>query len=298
MATSLYRQNRNIIFEALESQYLSVNLKPIIKKFRVRKKAKLENLKALDKDLMEKIDKVILIPTLNTFLDPEMLFKIMDTYTRMGKMDILSQMEEEDKKMTDLESERINKILATWVKSRVENHFIGSPEGETIPKQEDKRLEDLYYSKDSLEALTRRHIISEIAKVLENNEGTDEQIEEEIRQGLSIKAENRVDGILSGVILGSFTLGAIVSANVVNPMTKTWLRTTTPFPRERGGIKFTEEDHLSTVGKTIPYGAYFIHAKGVPTFYSQEVRYCRCGIRIGWDKKKINTVEGIDYFFK
>lgn len=299
MATSLYRQNRNIIFEALESQYLSVNLKPIIKKFRVRKKAKLENLKALDKDLMEKIDKVILIPTLSTFLDPEILFKIMDTYARMGKMDISSQMEEEiDREMTDLESERINKILATWVKSRVENHFIGSPEGETIPKEEDKRLEDLYYSKDSLEALTRRHIISEIAKVLENNEGTDEQIEEEIRQGLSIKAENRVDGILSGVILGSFTLGAIVSANVVNPMTKTWLRTITPFPRERGGIKFKEEDHLSTVGKTIPYNAYFIHVKGVPTFYSQEVPYCRCGIRIGWDKKKINTVEGIDYFFK
>ena len=297
MATSFYKKNKTLIFEALESQYLSVNLRPIIKKFRYKRKAKLENLKALDKELMDKIDTAVIIPTLNTYLDPEILFSIMDAYTQMGKLDVRSQMKEAGIEMTDLQNERINKVLISWVKSRVENHYIGSPEGEVIPSNEDKKLEDLYYSKDSLEVQTKKHIISEIAKVLKDNEATDEEIENEIRLGLSIKAENRVDNILAGVILGSFALGAIVAGNVVNSETKTWLRTITPSPRERGGIKFKDEDHLSTVGKTIPYNAYFIHKAGVPTFYSQEVPFCRCGIRLGWDKKKINTTEGIDYFF-
>ena len=120
-------------------------------------------------------------------------------------------------------------------------------------------------------------------------------METAIKLGLIEKALNRGDNILFGVIISSFTIGMIISANNTNPITKKWLRTVTKPPRERGGLIYKSEDHLSTVGKVVPYKALFKHVKGLPTFYSQEVPNDRCGIKLGWDKNEINTIENIDY---
>ena len=295
ISTLQYRKDKKTIYDALESQYLSVNLRPIIAKFKKRGSAKIENTKALNKDLLEKIyNEVELIP-FNNFLDPEILFRIMDKYSKQGKFDVESQMADYNLELSPQDGERINRSLALWIRSRVENHYIGAPEGETIPKDKDKRLEDLFYSKNSLDVLTKQHIVYEIVKVLESIKSDNDELETAIKLGLIEKAQNRIDNILSGVIIGSFAIGMIISANNTNPITKKWLRTVTKPPRERGGLIHKFEDHLSTVGKVVPYKALFKHVKGLPTFYSQEVPNCRCGIKLGWDKNEINTIENIDY---
>ena len=298
MNSRKYKQFKTIIFEALESHYLSVNLRPAIKALKTKRKGYLDNEKALDKELKEKIKEKITLPTLNTFLDPEILFRILDIYTQVGKLDLENQMQEDGEVMTDVIGERVNLVLRQWITARVENHYLGSPEGVVIPDKKNQNIQDLYYSKDSLDVKTEEQILNEITKVFqeEDDDQTISTIENKIRDGLVMKAENRVEGILHGTILSAFAFGIIAGANNTGAYSKTWLRTITPFPRERGGIKFKEQDHLSTVGKRIPYNAYFIHKAGPATFYSQELHNCRCGIMIGWKKRPFNTVEGIDYY--
>lgn len=98
---------------------------------------------------------------------------------------------------------------------------------------------------------------------------TQSRVEEIYRGLIESRAESRAKLIADDNTATIFGNANFLTVAAFNPLTKTWLRTTSANPRP---------EHLAQVGVTVPFNATFPSGE----FWSQEVIGCNCGISVGF----------------